>query len=237
MQFEQDPIEPFEPARELRRGYHDRIAEVREHSLELLRVSIAGIGMACHALLERASLGTPGAEVGSTWVSRTSDIQERAAQVDTEVVALLALESPVARDLRVILAARDVTQLGLLCLGLCDAVASRAARVAGLLDIGLRRRVDEVSRGTAALLGAAEGAWATLHADLAAAVVPQAVAVRAHQTEFLTALIAMEGVSMEAALDLAVVARAFERLADHAVEIAERVRFAVQGTPAPALEP
>ena len=231
MEFE--PVDGNEsgPVRELRRSYHDRIAEVRTHSLDILRGAVAGTEAATKALLSGDPLGPLPEGIAAT------ALQERAALVDSEVIALLALESPVARDLRVILAARDVTQLGLLCVGLCAALADRVGRVSASLTEGMRQSAGDVGTGTEDLLRAAEGAWATLDAELAAAVVPQAAEVRARQTGFMTALIALEGVPMEAALDLALVARAFERLADHAVEIAERVRFAVQGTPAPALEP
>lgn len=216
-----------ESLRELRRTYHDRIAEVRRHSLEILRNAIAGTAAATEGLADgRGPVETPTAE-------RTAEMRERAQAVDGEVIALLALESPMARDLRVILAARDVTQLALLCIGLCDALATRVMRLCTSLSEDLRRKVGEVGAGTEHLLRAAEAAWATLDGDLAADVVPQAATVQARQTEFMTALIALEGVPMEEALDLALVARAFERLADHAVEIAERVRFAVQGTPSP----
>jgi phosphate transport system protein len=225
LSVEQEPVEGPEPLRELRRGYHDRIAEVRAYSLDILRAAISGTDAASEALLD----GRPCPSAGGA--QRPEEMVERAALVDSEVIGLLALEAPVARDLRLVLVSRDVTQLGLLCIGLCAALADRAERVSDTLTDDLRRRVGEVSAGTRDLLQAAEAAWATLDVDLAAEVEPQAVAVRERQTEFISALIALEGVPMEAALNLAVVARAFERLADHALEIAERVRFAVQGTP------
>jgi phosphate transport system protein len=220
-----------EPLRELRRSYHDRIALVRQSSLEVLQGAISGTSRATQALLADSS---PDALAGT---GTMSEVEARAAQIDTEVLELLALESPVARDLRVILASRDITQLGLLCVGLGSALSDRVVRVRPVLTAELRRKVGAVGSGTGLLLSAAEGAWATLDADLAAAVVPQAATVRAGQTEFIQALIALEGVPMEAALHLAVVSRVFERLADHAVEIAERVRFAVEGIPGHLPEP
>ncbi len=156
-----------------------------------------------------------------------------AAMVDAEVVSLLALESPVARDLRVILATRDVTQIGLLCVGLCLALSERVQHASAALSSDLCRLARDVGVGTEGLMREAEAAWAALDPDLATAVTNSARAVTALQKEFITALIALDGVPMDAALDLALVARAFERLADHAVEIAERVLFAVHGTPAP----
>src|SRR5438309_942896 len=67
-----------------------------------------------------------------------------AAYVDGTVVGMLALESPVARDLRLILAARDVAQLALLCVGLCAQLAVRVDRVVTGLDPARLRLVGEV---------------------------------------------------------------------------------------------
>lgn len=213
------------PSRELRSGYHDRIADVRERSLEILRCTVAGIEWATD-VLSGAVDGRNGAGCP------TEEMQALAAAVDAEVVDLLALESPVARDLRVILASRDVAQIGLLCVGLCAALAVRADRVAAALTPDLSRLVGAVGTATEELFGRSEGAWATLDVESAVAVESGVADVRARQREFIAALLDLDGVPMDGALDLATVARAFERLADHAVEIAERVDFAVNATPA-----
>lgn len=230
MTLHDDRQEEGPALREMRRSYHDRIAGVRESSLSILRVAVAGTAAATGTIL-----GEPAGE--PVLLPEVGEIQARAADVDAEVVSLLALESPVARDLRVILATRDVTQLGLLCIGLCAALSGRASGAARSLTAGLRDLVDGVGRGTEGLLRGAEVAWAMLDVGLAEEVPAAAERVRAAQTDFIAGLIALDGVPMDSALDLAMVARAFERLADHGVEIAERVLFAVQGTPRPVAPP
>ena len=222
---DEEPPQPAASLRELRRSYHDRIAEVRDRSVEVLRCAIEATSAAT-AALSRAGLPPVQACDGGR-------MQALAAQVDSEVVGLLALESPMARDLRVILATRDVTQIGLLCVGLCLTLSERVRRAAAALGPELCRLAMEVGAGTEGLMRQAEAAWVTLDPDLAGTVADKATEVRRLQREFITALIALGGQPMDSALDLAMVARAFERLADHAVEIAERVLFAVHGTPAP----
>lgn len=74
-------------------------------------------------------------------------------------------------------------------------------------------------------------AWVALDDDGAEAVVPAAEESRLLQSRLTAALLDLDGVPMDAALDLAIAARAFERLCDHSVEIAQRVLFAVRGTP------
>lgn len=216
-----------EPVRELRRTYHDRIAGIREESVVLLRAAVESTAAAARVLHAPAGEPVPSSPVD------VPAMRERAAAVDQEVVGLLALESPVARDLRVILAARDVTQIGMLCLGLCATLADRAGRAAAMLHGDLCRTAGDVASGTERLLRDAEAAWAMLDLDTATSVIPAAAEARAAQDRLIAGLIALGGVAMEDAFDLALVARAFERLADHGVEIAERVVFAVQGTTPP----
>jgi phosphate transport system protein len=233
-----DPyFEGVPPIRELRRSYHDRIADVREQSLGILRCAVGGVEEATSVLLSYPELLSPSDRGEARLPCDAAAVQSVAAGVDTEVVALLALEAPVARDLRVILAARDVTQVGLLCIGLSLTLAGRVHRAVESLTTDLRRLAAEVGTGTLSLLLQAQAAWAALDAGLASAVPESAGPVRTVQTEFITALISLGGVPMDAALDLAMVARAYERLADHGVEVAERVLFAVHGTPAPLLGP
>lgn len=227
MVFDEEPAATAEPINELRRSYHDRISEVRRLSLGILGDAVVGVDAVSDSLVLSHSSRPP--VVGFS----PAEMQARAAVVDSEIVALLALESPVARDLRVILSARDVTQLAMLCIGLCQTLSERVERISMALTEPLRRSVAEVAAGTLELLRAAQGAWTTLDGGLAAAVVPQAAAVQVRQTELMRALIGLEAVPMETAMDLALLARAFERLADHAVEIADRVHFAVQGTRLP----
>lgn len=214
---------------ELRRAYHDRIAGLRERSLAVLRCAISGTEQAV------AALDGGDRSVAARVKQQAAEMTALAAEVDDEVVSLLALESPVARDLRMILVARDVTQLALLCVGLALTLAQRVGSASRVADPGLRGQVDVVGSATVARLRLAEAAWVTLDGDVAARVLSEAGAAKAAQVEFFSALLALTGVPMDVALDLGFSSRAFDRLADHAVEIGERVMFAVRGrhTPAP----
>ena len=140
--------------RELRRGYHDRIADLRDRSLSVLRFAAQGTEEATRALVAGDAGGA------EALVRRAQEATGVAAEVDDEVVALLALESPVARDLRVILAARDVTQISLLCVGLTVTIAKRS----GALDRipSMRDEVALAGSRSSALLHMADAAWATL---------------------------------------------------------------------------
>ncbi|HMC38210.1 MAG TPA: hypothetical protein VKI19_01020 [Acidimicrobiales bacterium] len=215
---------PADPAgiHELRRSYHDRIADVREQSVAMLRAVVLGIRVASGALTE-------GAPVEPATVPDVRRARAEAAYVDGTVVGMLALESPVARDLRLILAARDVAQLALLCVGLCAQLAVRVDRVVTGLDPARLRLVGEVGAGTEALLVEAESAWSALDPEMARAVLGHAGEAREMQAGLISELIGLTDVPVPLAFDLAMVARAFERLADHGLEVADRVLFAVPG--------
>lgn len=224
------PFPSEEPValQELRRQYHDRIADVRDRSCAIVGVAVSGTADATRALLTRDPT------VGEDLDARVQAVATTAAGIDAEVVGVLALESPVARDLRVILATRDVTQIALLCVGLCRTLARRASCRPEVLTPELTGLIESVGSGTAGLLQLAQGAWTALDTGLADSVADAALEVRAAQTEFFAALLELQGVPMDAAMDLGMAARAYERLADHAVEIADRVRFAVGPRAVPA---
>lgn len=222
-----EPLNGDSELKELRRAYHDRIAELRERSLAVLRCAITGAEQAVEVFLG----GDPALVAGMA--GRAGDIAAVAAEVDDEVISLLALEAPVARDLRVILASRDVTQLSLLCVGLALTLSKRAGSAGRLSYPGLRERIAAAGGRTTALMHLADACWSTLDSDLATGVITEAVATRVVQVEFFSALLALTDVPVDVALDLGLTSRAFDRLADHAVEIAERVLFAVHGRRTP----
>lgn len=214
---------------ELRRSYHDRIAEIRQRSLDIVGFSAGGVEKATTALLDGDESVVFGLDEGF------GELRNEVAGIDSDVVALLALESPVARDLRIILATRDVAQIGLLCAGLCVALAGRAGGAARSLVSPITEIVIEVSAGTSGVLAMAAQAWSGLDDEAAVAVLGPLEEARMAQTRLVAALLDLEGVPMDAALDLAMATRAFERLADHAEELAGRVCFAT-GRPWPVAD-
>lgn len=206
---------------ELRRAYHDRIAALKATSQTVLDCAVQGSEAATRALINQDS------SLGDAFHCAAQQMTSVVADVDREVVDLLATQSPVARDLRLILAARDVAQIGLLCVGLGRAVASRVGPAGQILGPELSGKVAGVGRATSVLLAGAAAAWAGVDPLQARQVFAGAQDARILHVELLASLIKLDTVPMEAALDLSMAARAFERLTDHAVEFAGRVLFVV----------
>ena len=212
-----------EPASvELRRVYHDRIAELKERAQVVVDCAMKCTETVTHALLDQDRSAGEALEA--------NPMSSVVAEIDTEAVDLLALQSPVARDLRLILASRDVAQTALLCVGLCRAVDGRVGSAADVLTPDLAGQLEAVGGATSDLLRRAGAAWATLEPSEAVEVITGAEDARLLHLDLLASLIAVQQAPVEVAVKLGLAARAFERLTDHAVEIAERVLF-VAGQP------
>ncbi|HEY2430829.1 MAG TPA: hypothetical protein VGI06_17975, partial [Acidimicrobiales bacterium] len=102
---------------ELRRPYHDRIAALRQQTVEIVRDAAAAVGNVAAARLDDTPV--PGQSV----LAGASRTPSRVADVEATVLELLALQAPMARDLRVIMAALRIAQIGDLCLGLGQTLA------------------------------------------------------------------------------------------------------------------
>ena len=215
---------------ELRRSYHDRIAELRDRSADIIGDAASATVEVTRAFLEgdRAA--------GRSIVISTSAAAANVALVETDVLDLLALQSPVARDLRVILAARDIARAGELCLGLCRTLAARVGGAQDVLSPGLRDLIAEMGSETADLLRRANGAWTTLDEEQAGAVIVNAESCRQLQRAFLAELLELRLVPVDAAVDLGMTGRMYERVTDHAVEIVGRVMFVLTGV-RPGIQP
>lgn len=209
-----------EPASvELRRAYHDRIAELKERAQLVLDCAVQCSQTLTSGLLEEDP------PAGENLPGPADSMPSIVAEIDAESVDLLALQSPVARDLRIILASRDVAQTALLCVGLCRAVASRFGSAAEVLTVELAGHVEAVGDATSDLMRRAGAAWVGLDSAEATKVITAAEEARVMHLQLLASLIEVQQVPMEAALNLGLAARAYERLTDHAVEIADRVLF------------
>ena len=208
---------------ELRRAYHDRIGDLRARTLALAATAADAVEVVTAALLE----GDP--DAGRRLIAELAAVTDEPRRVEDEVLDLLALEAPMGRDLRVVLASLFIAQASGLCLGLARTLAGRVITGDGVLTPTLRALAYEIGAQTVTLLRRADGAWAVLDEDAARSVIADAEPSRLLQRRFLAELFGLSGVPVETAVDLGMLARAYERLTDHAIAIAGRVVFAATG--------
>ena len=210
---------------ELRRAYHDRISDLRARTRALVGASAGAVERVTVALL------ADDREAGRVLIEEMASDLDEPSRVEEEVLDVLAREAPLGRDLRVVLASLFIAQSAGLCLGLVRTLASRPGPAAPVLTSPLRALAYEIGAETVELLERAGGAWEVLSEDHALTVIAAADGSRLLQRRFLAELFGLTQVPVEAAVELGMLARAYERLTDHAVSIAGRVVFAATGTP------
>ena len=210
---------------ELRRAYHDRIGELRSRTGGLVVTAADAVEVVTGALLEGDR------DAGHRLIADLAAAAEEPRRIEDEVLDILALEAPMGRDLRVVLASLFIAQAAGLSLGLSRTLAGRVVTGDGVLTPTLRALAYEIGAQTVTLLRRADGAWTVLGEAAALGVISDAEPSRLLQRRFLGELFGLSGVAVETAVDLGMVARAYERLTDHAVSIAGRVVFAATGSP------
>jgi phosphate transport system protein len=210
---------------ELRRTFHDDLADLRRRVEEMATVVVDGIGAVTDALLEddRAA--------ADRVIAADAAIDARYPTVEADVFHLVATQAPVARDLRFLMAtlrvAMEVERSG-------DLVASVGRRV-GTLDADaltstVRLLLAEMGTRARSMFATAAGSYASLDAVRARALAAEDDAMDDLHRRLLAELFHAETEHVGSIVELGLIARFYERIADHAVVIAERVGFVVDGS-------
>jgi phosphate transport system protein len=169
---------------------------------------------------------------------RAHDVQEGDDEIDAlfldiekRAFGLLAKQQPVAGDLRLIMAivltVNDLERSG----DLAYNVASMVRRDLTIVKLKpVSSLVYDLGYSSKRLLGRAIDAWSNKDLGLAAEMDDLDDEIDALYGDFLSQLFELnKEVAFEVAMNMVLVARYFERIADHAVNIAERIRYYVTG--------
>ena len=210
-----------------RRTYHQELDEVRA---EIVRMASS----VCEAIPRGTAILLEGDLEGADYVIMADDeLDARTIELEERCYQLLALQQPVARDLRTIVAAvkivAEIERSADLVVNVCKA----ARRIHGHeLDPKLRGIVRRMSDQAQHLFTSAVEAYTDNDAALAAALDDMDNLLDDLQREFVQAIFeshAAGRIDLQVAVQLAVVCRFYERIGDHAVNIGERVRYMVTG--------
>lgn len=212
---------------ELRKGFHHEVAEVREALARLAASVIEEIPRATAVLLD-------GDLEGADYLIRSDDdIDTRSLELEERCYHLIALQAPVARDLRELVAV--VKMIGELerSADLCVNIAKAARRIYGHpLDPKLRGLIAQMGDQARQLFEAALDAFVENDAAKAAAIDDMDSFLDQLQRDFIQAIMEAHAngrIDLPVAVQLAVVARFFERIGDHAVNMGERVGYIATG--------
>jgi phosphate transport system protein len=203
--------------------------------LNALTQSIADMCELAGTAMEQATRALLDADIiaAEAVISDHENLVVREVQAEADVFAVLALQAPVARDLRVVVSSMqnvaDIERMGALALHVAKTARRRHpahavpenlngyfAEMASIaVDIGRDAR-DVVLSGDpdkAAKLAEDDDAMDALHLNLFSVLLD-------HQWPF----------PVPTAVDVTLLSRYYERFADHAVEIGRRVIFQTTGT-------
>jgi len=208
------------------RHFHDELAELKAKLLTMSGEAQDALGHALDALLKRD--GPLAAQVIAG--DRTIDALE--LEIEETVVDLLATQQPMARDLRLLMAAmkiaNDLERVGDHAVN----IGQSAERLRDAPLIAPEPELLEMARQARAMLSGALEAFVRGDARLGREICRRDDSVDAlHRSVFRVLLTHMmeDTHSIGAAMELFLVSRNLERVADLATNIAEDVVFVVEG--------
>ena len=208
---------------ELRLAFHKKLEEVEEKTQQLFGLVIEAVAGATEAFLSGDR------EAAQAVVKRDKELDRLDREVETLILQLFALQSPMAGDLRFLLAvlrvAPELERSG----DLAKKIAQRATRgVATDLTPRMRGMIEQMGNVAVEMWRMSADAFANRDVDLAKQVEERDDELDELHMAMLADLVTGT-VPVGVALEMALVDRFFERLGDHAEKVANRVAYIVSG--------
>jgi phosphate transport system protein len=215
------------PMDELRKGFHHQLDEIREEVARLAAMVIEAVPRATAILLAGDLAGA------ETLIAADDEIDARSIDIEERCYQVLALQAPVAGDLRQVVAVlkmvAEIERSADLTVNICKA-ARRIYRHE--LDPRLRGLLQQMGEQAQQLFAAALESFEESDPVKAAALDDMDGFLDGLQKEMVQAILVAHAsgkIDIQVGIQLAVVARFYERIGDHAVNIGERVRYLVTG--------
>jgi len=215
------------PEHDLRPTFHEELDRIRTGLARLSASVTEQIPRATEILLDSDLEGAEYMILGD------DQTDAQALELEEACFNLIALQAPVAADLRQLVASikiiADVERSADLCVNICKA----ARRIySHELDARLRGMIQKLSDQATLLFKECTEAY--LHSDgsRAAALTDMDSYLDDLHRQFIQAIFeshAQGHIALQVAVQLAVVARFYERIGDHAVNVGERTRYIVSG--------
>jgi phosphate transport system protein len=220
-----EPSHHEEPREFGRHHFDETLAEIVKGLVEMGSAVTENVRRAGHAMLER--------RLDLVDVVRNADneVNARYIALERKIFTTLALQQPVARDLRFLVAATrmvyELERSGDLAVNLVNDLE----RQDGFPDSPrLMGRLEEIVNETTALFARGIDAIADMTPDAGAVLDAADDAVDNAVSEFYTEIGAESAeLGLETAIALTRVGRFLERIADHAVNLGEQVTYIVTG--------
>jgi len=198
-----------------------------------LRQMLLQMGSLSEAILEKSlrALEERNAKLADEVITDDLEIDRLDVRIDSAILNALALNAPVAGDLREVfgikMIATDLERVG----DLARNIAKSAKRASGRAELEPPASLQQLARSAAALLRRALDSYARSDVDAARGVLEEDDRVDAEEDAVIIrelAEIASDSAIAPQAVDLILVAKNLERVADHATNIAEDVILIIE---------
>jgi phosphate transport system protein len=210
----------------MREAYHDQLGELANHLADMSTMVSDAMERASAALLD-ADLALAEQVIGDD-----VKVDEARSAYEEEAYALLALQAPVATDLRTVLAvihaAESLERMGDLALHVAKTARRRHPK--HVLPDEVRPDFEQMGRIAVALSRKAEEVIRTQDVALARTLVDDDDEMdELHRHLFTVIMDKSWPYGVTTAVDVTLLSRFYERYADHAVSVAKRTVFVVTG--------
>ncbi|MCY4629926.1 MAG: phosphate signaling complex protein PhoU [bacterium] len=211
----------------LRKPFADELEEIRTELIRMAGLVIESIPRCTEALL------SSDLAAAQEIIHADNLLDEASLALENHCHQLLALQQPMAGDLRAIMAALTINYEIERSGDLVENIAKAMRRMYGT-EFGPRLRglITQMSEEAARLFRFAVDAYADGNSGLAAALDDIDDRLDRLNHQCLAMIVGEEGREMGdlvSGVQLALIARYYERIGDHAVNIGERVRYMVDG--------
>ena len=212
---------------DVRRGFHHDLDLVRDDIVRLAALTTEAVATATQVLLDGDL------SAADELIQRDDVLDALSVEIEERCYQLLALQQPMATDLRALITAirmvAEIERSGDLAVNIVKA----ARRMYGVeLDPKLRGLLARLGAESARLFRLSIDAYVDRDAGLGAALDDMDDTVDTLHRDYIASIFVTHDAGVTAlqpAVQLALVGRYYERIADHAVNIGERVRYMVTG--------
>lgn len=213
-------------AASMRDIYHDELDDIGNSLVAMTQLVRAAMERATNALLDGDLSGAERVISDDPRIDALrEDLEERSFQ-------MIARQQPVATDLRVLVTtlhvAADLERMGDLARHIAKVARMRFPEVA--VPAELRDVISQMGAVALSLVDKVQGVIEGRNVELAEAVEIEDDSMDALHRQLYTLLLGPRWThSVEAAVDMTLIGRYYERYADHAVSVAQRIVFIVTG--------
>jgi len=200
--------------------------------LELLNVELIKMGALCEEAISAATKAylDGDAELGRRACRLEQEIDHKERDIEGQCMRLLLRQQPVAGDLRAVSAAmRMISDMERIGDQACD--IAEIARDIGPVRLAEKVPMEEMAREAIGMVTDSVDAFVRGDLDLAHSVITQDDRVDALFLQVREELIGLisAGENGSVCLDMLMIAKYFERIGDHACNIAQCVEYAITG--------